>query len=113
MVLPVEVVQRQLEAYNARDLSRFIANFSDSIQVFRPPAMEPAISGKERFSEFYATQRFNRPGLKAEVMNRMVLGNKVIDHERIVGVSAKPFDLVVVYAIADDLIQTIWAFDTA
>ena len=44
---PVDVVQAQLEAYNVRDLTRFLATYSDSVMVYRPPAREPSISGKE------------------------------------------------------------------
>ena len=104
-------VRRQLEAYNARDLDRFLAEFRDDIRVYRPPAPEPAIVGKEAFGEFYATQRFNRPGLHAEVLNRMVLGNKVIDHERITGVRDEPIEMAVAYQVVDGLIAAIWTFD--
>jgi hypothetical protein len=106
-------VQRQLEAYNARDLERFLAEFSDDVRVYRPPSAEPAISGKQAFAEFYATQRFNRPALRAEVLSRMVLGNKVVDHERIRGVRDEPFETVVVYQVVDGRIVVMWAFDRA
>jgi hypothetical protein len=104
------VVQRQLEAYNARDLQRFLAEYSDDILVFRPPAALPTIVGKKAFSAFYATQRFNHAGLHAELVNRLVLGNKVIDHERISGVQEQPFDVAVVYEVRDDLIVCTWAY---
>lgn len=107
---PQAVVQRQLEAYNARDLQRFLAEYSEGIRVFRPPAALPAIVGKKAFGEFYATQRFNHAGLHAELVNRMVLGNKVIDHERIAGVREQPFEVVVVYEVRDGLIVCTWAY---
>lgn len=105
-----DVVQRQLEAYNARDLQRFLETYSDTVQVFRPPAQEPSISGKAQLADFYATQRFNLPSLKANLVNRMVLGNKVIDHERVWGVRAQPFEAAAVYEVRAGLIQTIWFF---
>ena len=80
----VTVVQRQLEAYNARDLELFVAEYSDAVEIFRPPAVPPAISGKAQLSEFYRTQRFSLPSLKADILNRIVLGNRVIDHERMI-----------------------------
>lgn len=110
---PVNVVERQLEAYNARDLDRFVAEFSDNVVVYRLPAVEPSIVGKIRFAEFYATQRFNLPHLHAEIVNRMVLGNKVIDHERISGVQSTPFEMVVIYEVADNLIQRVWSLGPA
>jgi len=106
---PVAVVQRQLDAYNARDLPRFLAEYSEDIRVYRLPSAEPALAGKSAFGDFYATQRFNHAGLHAELMNRMAFGNKVIDHERIVGLREQPFDVAVVYAIDRGLIVCTWA----
>jgi hypothetical protein len=105
------IVQRQLEAYNARDLERFLAEFADDVRVYRPPAAEPAISGKQAFGEFYARERFNRPTLHAELLNRMVLGNKIIDHARITGVRDEPFEMAVAYQVVDGRIAVMWAFD--
>lgn len=105
------VVQRQLEAYNARDLERFLAEFADDVRLYRPPSPEPAIAGKQALADFYAKERFSRPALHAEILNRMVLGNKVIDHERISGVRDEPFEVVVVYRVVDGRIAAMWAFD--
>jgi hypothetical protein len=107
---PQDVVQRQLEAYNDRDLQRFLAQYSEAIQNFRPPAVIPAIVGKKAFGEFYATQRFNHAGLHAELLGRMVLGNKVIDHERIQGVRAQPFEMAIVYEVNNGLIECVWSY---
>jgi hypothetical protein len=106
----VTVVQRQVDAYNDHDLARFVAQYSDTITVYRLPAPEPRLAGKAQFTEFYATQRFNAPGLRAEVLQRMVLGNKVIDHERILGLPESPFEIVVAYEVRDGLIQRMWSF---
>jgi len=103
-------VQHQLGAYNARDLARFLAVYSDEVRIYRLPAAEPAIAGKAALAEVYATQRFNLPGLHAELVNRMVFGNKVIDHERISGVRDQPFEVAAVYEVIDGLIRTAWFY---
>jgi hypothetical protein len=105
---PEQLVQRQLEAYNARDLARFVEVYADDVRVWRPPSIEPALSGKAAFAEFYATQRFDKPGLHAEVVKRIVAGPVVVDHERIHGVRDQPFEAVVTYRIADGLIHDVW-----
>ncbi len=106
---PVAVVQRQLEAYNARDLERFAATYADSIRVYRMPALDAAIVGKDELRETYR-QRFASPSLHAEVLSRIVLGNKVIDHERVAGIRDQPLEAVAIYEVAGGLIQAVWFF---
>ena len=105
-----ELVQRHFDAYNAHDLQTFVDCFSDTVQVFRPPLAEAAISGKSELAEFYRTQRFNLPALRAELLNRIVLGNKVIDHERIWGLTEQPLDALGVYSVVNGLIQYVWFY---
>ena len=109
MTTPAEVVQRQLEAYNARNLEAFAATYADSIRIYRMPAAEPSISGLARLREAYRA-RFASPDLHADIVNRMVLGNKVIDHERVVGIKEHPIEAVAVYEVRDGLIVTVWFF---
>lgn len=106
---PVDLVQEQLEAYNARDLDRFAAVYADSIRLYRMPASEPTTVGKAKFREVYAS-RFASPNLHATIVNRMVLGNKVIDHERVLGIKETPVEVAAVYEIENGLIQKVWFF---
>jgi hypothetical protein len=105
----VDVVQEQLEAYNARDLDRFAATYGEHIRIYRLPATEPAISGQAQLREVYRT-RFASPGLHAEIVARIEIGNKVIDHERVVGIRDTPVEAVAVYEVVDGLIRTVWFF---
>ena len=105
---PVEVVQQQLDDYNRRDLAAFVANYADDIKVYRLPATEPSLSGKAAFARQYETTRFNLPGLRAELVNRIAFGNKVIDHERIFGVRPEPFEVAAAYEVRGGLIITAW-----
>ena len=97
---PEAVVQRQLDAYNARDLDAFVACYADDVELFRMPSPQPALRGLAALAEFYATERFTLPGLRADLLNRMVLGDKVIDHERVHGVRDVPFEAAVAYEVA-------------
>jgi hypothetical protein len=106
---PVEVVDRQLAAYNARDLERFAATYSESIAIYRLPALTPAIVGQAKLREVYAA-RFSSPDLHAEIVNRIVLGNKVIDHERVRGIKDTPIEAVAAYEVEDGLIARVWFF---
>ncbi len=108
---PADPVQRQLDAYNARDLERFVAEYADDVRVFRPPATEPVLSGKAALAAHYANKRFNLPGLHAELVNRMVSGVTVVDHERIVGLpEGGVVEAIAVYRVADGLITAAWFY---
>lgn len=105
---PAEAAQEQLEAYNARDLDRFVAVYAEDVKVYRKPWDQPAMVGRAQLADFYAKNRFNLPGLHAEVVNRMAFGNKVIDHERVSGVRPEPFEVAAIYEVVDGLIATVW-----
>jgi len=107
---PADPVQRQLEAYNARDLARFVAEYSDDVQVFRPPSAEPVLAGKAAFAAHYASRRFNLPGLHATVVARIVSGNTVVDHEHVAGLQDGIVEAVAVYRVVDGRITTVWFF---
>ena len=107
---PADPVQRQLEAYNAHDLDRFVAEYAEDVQVFKPPATEPLLSGKQAFAEHYATNRFTLPDLHAEVVQRIVSGNTVVDHERVTGLGEGGVEAVAVYRVVDGLIAAVWFY---
>lgn len=107
---PADPVQRQLDAYNAHDLERFVAEYSDDVQVFRPPAAEPVLSGKPAFAAHYAKNRFCLPGLHAELVNRMVAGSTVVDHERITGLQEGVVEAIAIYRVAGDRIRCVWFY---
>jgi len=110
-VNPVDPVQRQLDAYNAHDLDRFIAEYADDIQVFRPPQVAPVLSGKLAFAAHYAANRFNLPRLHATVAQRIVCGNKVVDHERITGLQGdEEVQALAVYEVVGATIRTVWFY---
>lgn len=102
------VVQRQVEAYNRRDLDAFVAAYHDEVRIFRLPSATPSLTGKTALREFYARERFNLPALHAEIRNRIVLGNKVIDHEHVTGVGERPIEVVAAYEVQDGLITSVW-----
>lgn len=108
---PEAPVQRQLDAYNARDLARFVAEYSDDVVLYRPPEPQPIMAGKAAMAEHYGSKRFHLPGLYATLVSRMVVGNKVVDHERIVGIGESPVDAAVVFEVnPQGLICKVWFF---
>jgi hypothetical protein len=107
---PDEPVQKQLEAYNAHDLEGFVAQYSDDIEVFRPPSPEPVLSGKIDFASHYERHRFNIPNLQASLVSRTISGNIVIDLESIVGLGTEVLTGFAVYEVERGLIRRVWFF---
>jgi hypothetical protein len=104
-----DIIDRQTDAYNARDLAGFAAFYADSIRIYRMPGTEPVISGKTQLLNEYKT-RFRAPMLHADIISRISLGNKVIDHERVSGILALPIEGVAVYEVTQGLIQNVWFY---
>lgn len=76
---PSAVVQRQLDAYNARDVDALLATYAADAQQFEHPGKLLA-SGAAQIRERLAL-RFQEPNLHARLLQRVVMGNIVIDHE--------------------------------
>ena len=75
------VVQAQVDAYNARNIDAFLATYADDAQLFEFPDKLIA-KGSAQLRERYDA-RFKEQGLHAEIVKRIVLGNTVVDHERV------------------------------
>lgn len=78
---PAAVVQRQFDAYNARDLGQLLAVYAEDAQIFEHPDKLLA-SGTAQLRERFAA-RFQEPNLYATLLNRTVMGSIVVDHEEI------------------------------
>lgn len=109
LMTPVECVELQFDAYNQRDLPRFLSAFADDVRSYRLPDMAVLLSGKAAYRGFYASQRFVHSGLRAELLSRMVVGNKVIDHELIHGLGPEPIETAVMFVVEQGLITTVFA----
>ncbi|MES2153252.1 MAG: nuclear transport factor 2 family protein [Pseudomonadota bacterium] len=74
-------VQVQLDAYNARDMEAFLATYADDAELFQFPGVSQT-KGKAEMRKRY-TSRFADTILHAQIVKRIVMGNTVIDHERV------------------------------
>jgi len=82
---PEVLAQRQLNAYNEGDIDAFLEPYSDTVKIFRIPGSEPYMVGKENMRPRYANLFERIPELHCEVVERMVVGNTVVDQERLTG----------------------------
>jgi hypothetical protein len=105
---PESFVQRQLDAYNAHDLARFVAEYTEDVQVFRLPDPKPSIVGRQALSAHYRDNRFNLPDLHAALVKRMVFGDKVIDQEIVSGLPTGTMHAAAIYQVTPDGISKVW-----
>ena len=75
------VVGAQVDAYNARNIDAFLATYADDAELFEFPNKLIA-KGAAQLRERYGA-RFKEEGLHAEIMKRIVLGDTIVDHERV------------------------------
>lgn len=103
---PELVVQENLNFYNSRNLEGFISSFSDSIVLFSFGKDLPLAEGKEEIRTLYGKLFDESPNLYSTILHRATIGNKVIDHESIVGRRGKtdPIEMVMIYEIKYDQI---------
>ncbi len=108
---PAELAQAQLLAYNAKDLEAFVACYSEDVRVWRMPADSPSLQGREAFRESYRKGPFAQPQVQAEVAQRIVMGQTVIDHELVHGRGGdQPKQVAVVYRCLEGLINEVYFF---
>jgi hypothetical protein len=107
---PAAIIDKQLAAYNARNADDFAATYAEDAHVFLMPNLKLAVRGRSALRAHYAANVFIKEGLHAEVASRQVLGNKVVDHEVTHGLAPQPLESLVVYEVADDLIQVVWFY---
>lgn len=108
---PEEVVQAQLEAYNNKDIDAFMETFSDTAMLYSIGDAEPWASGEGEVRAVYTGLFEQSPDLHSEIVHRSVVGNKVMDHERITGRrgSDEPLELIMIYEVEDGKIVRAWS----
>ena len=106
---PEAVVQVQLDAYNAHDIDAFMATYTNDAELFEHPAKLLA-AGSAQLRERYGA-RFKDPKLHATIVKRIVMGNVVIDHEKV----ARTFpegtgvaDAIAIYQVENGKIAKTW-----
>ena len=99
------VVQKQLDAYNERDIEAFLKTYSEDVAVYNFPN-NLRYEGKAKMRQGYSGFFASTPDLNCEIKNRIVIGNKVIDEEYLT-VNSNNFSAVAIYEVADGEISKV------
>jgi uncharacterized protein (TIGR02246 family) len=99
-----DIVQAQLEAYNAQDLDAFCACFADDCIVANLNG-EVTQRGRTALRQRYGAMFATNPRNKARVAKRIAVGDYVIDHEEIDrGPGGEQFAVIAIYTVKGGLI---------
>jgi len=103
---PEMLVQQQLNAYNAHDLEAFLAPYADDVEIYFFPDKQE-MKGKEKMRKDYQFVT-ETPGLYCRLVNRIIEGNLVIDHEEVWGFGKEPVRAIAMYVIQDGKIRKVY-----
>lgn len=101
-----DVIDRQVAAYNRRDVEAFAARYALGADVYGPDGKILA-AGRDQIRRHYGTLFEQRPELRPEIRNRIEVGSTVIDEESVTGFAPDDTTVVraaVVYRVAEGLI---------
>jgi len=79
---PEALAQRQLNAYNVRNIDAFLEPYADDVEIYAYPD-KLLMKGKEQMRAQYSKMFDDTPNLHCELVGRIVQGNTVIDKERV------------------------------
>jgi hypothetical protein len=108
-IRPEAVVQKQLDAYNAKNIEALLATYADDAQQFEHPSTLLA-QGSAQIRERFLI-RFKEPNLRALLLNRTVMGNIVIDHEKVTRTFPEGpghIQLIAIYEVEQARIAKAW-----
>lgn len=103
---PRDLAQRQLNAYNFRNIDAFLEPYADDVEIYAYPD-KLLYKGKETMRKQYSEMFEKTPNLHCELKERIVQGNIVIDKER-VQFGNKIIEAVAIYHVEGDKIKKVY-----
>jgi putative hydrolase of HD superfamily len=103
---PADLIQRQLVAYNAKDVDGWLGTYAHDAEQFALHGERLAHGHAEMRARIHV--RFSEPDLHAALISRIVMNNVVVDHELITrnfpdGIGT--IEMLCVYEVVDGLIR--------
>ncbi|HEY4324294.1 MAG TPA: nuclear transport factor 2 family protein [Mucilaginibacter sp.] len=103
---PVALVDRQLKAYNERNIDAFVEPYADDIEFYYYPDKLLG-KGKDNLRKQYSSIFEKVPNLHSDVTQRIIHGNIVIDRNSVTGFGKDKIDGVIIYEIENNKIKRV------
>jgi hypothetical protein len=102
-----DIAQKQLDAYNAQDIDTYVSFFTADCIVSGLNGTPTEVT-RDAIKARYAKAFAQFPQNKAELINRAVVGNTVVDHERVIrSPGGEQFEIIAIYSFRDGLISRV------
>lgn len=106
---PADLAQRQLDAYNARDLEAFLACYAEDCSVHAHPSGRVMMQGRDAMRTRYGRLFEQHPALHCTLLARVEHEVFAIDHEHVEGLEPDAIvHAVAMYEVRDGLIRRVW-----
>lgn len=107
---PVQVVQAQVDAYNAHDIDAFAACYADDVSIVFLSGKHPPVQGIAALKSTFAFLAKLPKDYRVQIVQRSASGPIVVDHERVLGLPAdkgQP-EAFAVYEVRQGKIRHVW-----
>lgn len=105
--MKAQVIDKLVESYNSSDARAFADLFEETAFVYEHPNQPTQKSRKEIF-EYYEKLFAEYPNNRTEVLHRIIIGNRIIDHERVKrSFDVESFEVLTIYEMGDELIKRV------
>jgi hypothetical protein len=104
----VEVVQAQVDAYNAHDIEALAATYHPDAQV-HDLTLGQTLTGPVGLRPVWQERFTTHPAHQAEIVQRLVVGDFVVDQEHVTELAdGSTLDALVLYRVRDGQIVECW-----
>ena len=104
---PIDLVERQLKAYNAKNIDAFLEPYADDVELYEFPD-KMVSKGKDAMRKDYEGMFKNIANLHCDIVGRIVQGNIIIDKESISGMGKNKFEATAIYHIEKNKIKKVY-----
>lgn len=98
---PVQVIQAQMEAFNRHDLEGYLSHISEDI-ILEDERGQLIMIGRHAYAPIVSGMWKEHPNLRSDLLDRMALGQWVIDETMMVGhIDNSSTHLISIYRVID------------
>lgn len=107
---PAQVVQAQVDAYNAHDIEALVACYADDASLAYLDGEHPSTQGRDAIRKVFGFLARQPKAFHVEIVRRTATGPVVVDQERLHGLPPGKHlpDAFAIYEVRDGLIAKVW-----